>query len=99
MPQLPKPQINEKFTNPNTRQNKADDIFCHLALRRLLTPVTMSSMLIHNSTSQQKPCDTYTKPPECVDIIPIHHEVFTAGALEARVRRTSAFRTPAGKTE
>ena len=29
----------------------------------------------------------------------IHHEVFTAGALEARVRRTSAFRAPAGKTE
>ena len=29
----------------------------------------------------------------------VHHEVFTAGALEARVRRTSAFRAPAGKTE
>ena len=40
----------------------------------------------------------YTKPPECVDIIRKHHEVFTAGALEARVRRTSAFRVPAGKT-
>ena len=39
----------------------------------------------------------YTKPPECVDII--RHEVFTAGALEARVRRTSVFRAPAGKTE
>ena len=26
----------------------------------------------------------------------IHHEVFIAGALEARVRRTSAFRSPAG---
>ena len=25
----------------------------------------------------------------------IHHEFFTAGALEARVRRTSAFRAPA----
>ena len=43
--------------------------------------------------------DTNTKPPECVDIIRVHHEVFTAGALEARVRRTSDFRAPAGKTE
>ena len=41
----------------------------------------------------------YTKPPECVDITTVHHEVFTAGALEARVRRTSAFWAPAGKTE
>ena len=39
----------------------------------------------------------YTKPPECVDIIR-HTSIFTAGALEARVRRTSAFRAPAGKT-
>ena len=44
-------------------------------------------------------CSTYTKPPQCVDIFTVHHEVFTAGALEARVRRTSAFRAPAGKTE
>ena len=29
----------------------------------------------------------------------VHHEVFPAGALEARVRRTSAFKAPAGKTE
>ena len=29
----------------------------------------------------------------------IHHEVFTAGSLETRVRRTSAFRAPAMKTE
>ena len=29
----------------------------------------------------------------------IHHEVFTAGALQARVRRTSAFGASAGKTE
>ena len=43
--------------------------------------------------------DKYTKPPECVDIIAVHHEVLTAGALEARVRRTSAFRAPAGKSE
>ena len=28
-----------------------------------------------------------------------HNEVFIAGALEARVRRTSAFRSPAMKTE
>ena len=41
----------------------------------------------------------YTKSPECVDIIRVHHEVFSAGSLEARVRRTSAFREPAGKTE
>ena len=27
----------------------------------------------------------------------VHHEVFTAGALEGRVRRTSALRAPAGK--
>ena len=43
--------------------------------------------------------DTNTKPPECVDIIRVHHEVFTAGALEARVLRTSDFRAPAGKTK
>ena len=43
----------------------------------------------------------YTKPPECVEIglSTVHNEVFTAGALEARVRRTSAFRAPVGKTE
>ena len=41
--------------------------------------------------------DIYTKPSECVDITTVHHEVFTAGALEARVHRTSAFRAPAGK--
>ena len=41
----------------------------------------------------------YTKPPECVDIIRLHHKVFTAGALEARVLRMRAFRAPAGKTE
>ena len=29
----------------------------------------------------------------------VDHEVFTAGALEERVRRTSAFRAPAGETE
>ena len=28
--------------------------------------------------------DINTKPPECVDIIRRHHEVFTAGALEAQ---------------
>ena len=38
-----------------------------------------------------------TKPPECVDSR--HHEVFTAGALEELVRRTSAFRAPAWKTK
>ena len=27
----------------------------------------------------------------------VHYEVFTAGALEARVRRTSAFMAPVGK--
>ena len=27
----------------------------------------------------------YIKPSECVDIIAVHHEVFTAGALEERV--------------
>ena len=43
--------------------------------------------------------DTYTKPLDCVDIICVNHQVFTAGALKARVRSTSAFRTPAGKTE
>ena len=36
------------------------------------------------------------KPPECVDI---HHEVFTAGAVEARLRRTRALMPPAVKTE
>ena len=29
--------------------------------------------------------------------LPTFHEVFTADALEARVRRTSALRAPAGK--
>ena len=29
----------------------------------------------------------------------VHHEVFTAGALEARVRGTSAFGAPAGGVE
>ena len=37
-------------------------------------------------------CITNTKPPECVDIICLHHEVFTAG-----VCRTRASRAPAGK--
>ena len=32
-------------------------------------------------------------------VITVHHEVFSADALEARVRRKSAFRAPAGKTE
>ena len=41
----------------------------------------------------------YTKPPECVGIICRNHEIFTAGALEARVLRMRAFRAPAGKTE
>ena len=29
----------------------------------------------------------------------VHHEVFTAGVLESGVRRTSAFRAPAEKSE
>ena len=37
------------------------------------------------------------KPPECVDIICSTSRGFTAGALEARVRRTSTFRAPARK--
>ena len=32
-------------------------------------------------------------------LIAVHHEIFTASALEALVRRTSAFRVPDGKTE
>ena len=44
-------------------------------------------------------CYKYTKPPECVDIIRHTSRGFTAGALKARVRRTSAFMAPAGKTE
>ena len=35
----------------------------------------------------------------CVNLIPVHHEVFTAGGLEARVTRMSVSRAPAGKTE
>ena len=41
----------------------------------------------------------YTKPPECVDIICRTSRGFHRWCLEARVRRTSAFRAPAGKTE
>ena len=37
--------------------------------------------------------------PSVLILSAVHHEVFTAGALEARVCRTSAFRAPAGKTE
>ena len=33
------------------------------------------------------------------NLICVINEVFTAGALEARVRRTSAFRAPSGKIE
>ena len=36
---------------------------------------------------------------EGVDIIHVDHEVFAASALEARFRRTSAFSSPAEKTE
>ena len=38
----------------------------------------------------------FTKPPECVDIGLIRR---TSRGFQARVRRTSAFRAPAGKTE
>ena len=47
----------------------------------------------------RSPYNQNTKPPECVDIVHCTSGVFTAGALEARVSRTSAFRAPAGKTE
>ena len=35
--------------------------------------------------------------PSVLIYFAVHHEVFTAGALEAQVCRTSAFRSPAGK--
>ena len=41
----------------------------------------------------------YTKPPECVDLIRCTSQGFHSWCLEARVRRTSAFRAPVGKTE
>ena len=37
--------------------------------------------------------------PSVLILSAVHNEIFPAGALEARVRRTSASRTPAGKTE
>ena len=37
--------------------------------------------------------------PSVLILSAVHHEVFAAGALEARVCRTSAFRAPAAKTE
>ena len=37
-------------------------------------------------------------PPECVDILS-SHQIFLAGALEARVRTMIAFRPPAGISE
>ena len=40
----------------------------------------------------------YTKPPECVEYSAVHHEVFPAGALEARVRRASVSGHQLGKT-
>ena len=43
--------------------------------------------------------DSYTKPPECVDIIRRTLLGFTAIALKALVLGTSAFRAPARKTE
>ena len=36
-------------------------------------------------------------PSACVDLSCLHQEIFTFGALEARVRRTSSFLAPAGK--
>ena len=39
------------------------------------------------------------KPPECVDIICSTSRGFMAGALKARVRRTSTFRAPGGKNQ
>ena len=36
-------------------------------------------------------------PSACVDLICLHQEIFTFGALEARVRRTSSFLAPVGK--
>ena len=44
-------------------------------------------------------CDKYTKTPDWLIYSAVYHKVFAAGALEARVRRTSAFRAPARKTE
>ena len=35
--------------------------------------------------------------PSVLILSAVHHEVFTAGALKARVHRTSALRAPAGK--
>ena len=37
--------------------------------------------LVYN-TWKNDVLNTYTKPPEGVDIISVHHEVFTAGSLE-----------------
>ena len=42
---------------------------------------------------------TIQKHPSVLILSAVHHEVFTAGVVEARVHRTSAFRAPAGKTE
>ena len=59
--------------------------------------VTIGSMTGRINLSRDK-----YKTTKCVNIIqynPAYNEVFTAGALEARVCRTSAFSSPAGKTK
>ena len=71
-------------------------IICLTGNLLLLLPFLIIMLMFFYSIFLQ--CDIYTNQSSVL-IFALHHEVCTAGALEAQVYRTSAFRAPAGKPE